>query len=309
MPVVRPPSSPPARHSLPPSRRTHAPIARPLTSSLLKLYDYPHPHKPGRWISGYDKAHALRTARMCIAVAQRLGFSQERIRSYFIACLLHDLGRAGLDQKLFGAIWSWAKRQNIPTRPKEWRMAYPETPYGKETEAFLLRYRPALEKMGIHMDGWVREQVEMRLGFARRLRRRLRVVRPDLARLGITWSPWMEKVMLYYYYPEKLSQAPQWVHQLAEILVACEQLEAYSNRRRGQDYYTRSTECFREAFEFLDTLMGKGIVSQPVMDAIRTLVAEGTFDHLLRAARGGTLSSSELRYLRSLTPGGLACQS
>ncbi len=99
---------------------------------ILRHYDYPHPQEPGKVIEGYDKAHALRTAKMSAAVAHHLGHDSDRVRLYQIACLLHDLGRAGLDQKLSGEIWTWAKSQGIPTRPAEWRARYPETVYGKE---------------------------------------------------------------------------------------------------------------------------------------------------------------------------------
>ena len=83
----------------------------------MALYDYPHPLQRGRIIRGYDRPHAARTARMCAAVATALGHGTERVRQYQIACLLHDLGRAGLDRQLFGKIWSWAKEHAIPTRP------------------------------------------------------------------------------------------------------------------------------------------------------------------------------------------------
>ena len=76
----------------------------------------------------------------------------------------------------------------------------------------------------------------MRLGYARRLAKRLRAVRSSLTQMGVRFEPWMQRVMLYYYYPEKLSRAQPWVKQLAEVLVACEQFEAYSNQRRGRDY-------------------------------------------------------------------------
>ena len=39
---------------------------------------------------------------MCVAVAMALGHGAERVRQYQIACLLHDLGRAGLDCRLLG---------------------------------------------------------------------------------------------------------------------------------------------------------------------------------------------------------------
>jgi len=237
---------------------------------------------------------------MCAAVANRLGHPSERVVTYQIACLLHDLGRSGLDRRLFGAIWSWARQRGIPTRPREWRAVHTGTRYGKETEAFLAMYGRDLEEAGIRMDSWAREQVEMRLGYARRLRRRLSAVRSQLTVLGVRWASWMEQVMLYYYYPEKLESAPGWVRQLAEILVACEQFEAYSNRRRGRDYYTRTRESLREAFDYLDKLQAEGILSRVVVGALRDLAAEGVFDCILAEARGGRLSQAERRELRGV---------
>jgi hypothetical protein len=235
---------------------------------------------------------------MCASVAQRLGHSPTTVRLYQIACLLHDLGRAGLDRRLFGRIWSWAKQRGIPTRPREWRAAYPQTRYGRETEAFVARYRAGLEAAGIVMDTRAREQIEMRLGYARRLTRRLREVRPRLAELGVSWSPWMKQVMLYYYYPEKLGRAKPWVRQLAEVLVACEQFEAYSNQRRGRDYYVRMKERLPEAFAYLDKLHAEGLLSRPVVIALQQLAAEGEFDQILHEARGTPLTRAERRWLR-----------
>ena len=275
-------------------------LPRSLLSQLRRLYDYQDPRKPGRIIRGYDWPHAVRTARMCAAVARRLDHPESRVTSYQIACLLHDLGRAGLDQKLFGAIWSWARTNGIPTRPREWRAVHPNTPYGRETEAFLDRYGGELQQLGVPVDEWTREQVEMRLGYARRLARQLRKVKPMLTELGVTWAPWMERVMLYYYYPEKLSRSPGWVRELAEILVACEQFEAYSNRQRGRDYYTRTRETLAEAFAYLDKLRVEGILGATVVDTVRVLAAGGAFDRILAEARGTALPRSEIRYLRGL---------
>lgn len=245
---------------------------------------------------------------MCAAVASRLGHPPERVTSYQIACLLHDLGRSGLDRTLFGAIWSWAKREGIPTRPREWRAVHPETRYGREAEAFWARYATALAGAGIPVDAWAKEQVEMRLGYARRLRRRLREVKPRLAKLGVSWSPWMGLVMLYYYYPERLEGAASWVRQLAEVLVACEQFEAYSNRRRGRDYYSRTRETLREAFAYLEKLRVEGILSEAVVGALRELAAEGAFDRILAESRGAVLSRADVRALRAMAPGGAACR-
>jgi len=273
-------------------------ISRSRINALMKLYDYPHPHDPERTIRGYDRPHAVRTARMCVAVADRLGHPQDRIQRYHVACLLHDLGRAGLDRQLFGTIWSWARHRGIPTRPREWRAIHPKTPYGRETEAFVSLYRRDLESSGVLMDAWAVEQIEMRLGYARRLARRLRTARPRLKTLGVEWKPWMQQVMLYYYYPERLVKAKAWVKQLAEILVACEQFEAYSNRRRGQDYYARKKESLPEAFTYLGKLEQEGILSIEVLNAVRILSAEGVFDTILEEARGEPLTRRDRRYLR-----------
>lgn len=282
------------------TRRPYVPplVPRALASKLLQLYDYPDPRRTGRVIRGYDGPHALRTARMCAAVAQRLGHRPSRLKQYQIACILHDLGRAGLDRRLFGKIWSWARAQGLPTRPREWRAIHPETPYGQETEAFVTLYKDALETAGIVMDRWACEQVEMRLGYARRLARRLRMVKPMLRDLGVTWSPWMGRIMLYYYYPEKLEGTQPWVRELAEILVACEQFEAYSNQRRGRDYYVRRREDLSEAFAYLDVLRREGIVSRAVLQSLRELAAEGCFDMLLEQAKGRPLSKRERALLR-----------
>ena len=284
-------------------KATYAKISLPQrqVKPLLQLYDVPHPLQPGRIIKGYDKAHALRTAHMCSAVAHALQAPLKKIPQYEVACLLHDLGRAGLEQRLFGKIWSWARSNNIPTRPKEWRRKYPSTPYGRETEAFLTKYTLQLENEGIRMNSWAGEQVEMRLGYARRLRRQCRSRQSEIHKLGVKWAPWMEKIMLYYYYPEKLKTSAHWIQQFAEILVACEQLEAYSNRQRGQDYYTRSKENFTEAFQYLDQLYRKNVVSLLVRNTIRQLTAEGCFDRILQAACGRPISIKEQRFLQSLT--------
>ena len=283
-------------------------ISESTVNALLQYYDYPHPEKPGEIIEGYDKDHVLRTAKMCAAVAHHLEYEPERIRQYQIACLLHDLGRAGLDQDLFGKIWTWARTHGIPTRPAEWRTKHPETIYGKETETFWNMYRSRLQDLGIQTGRWSKEQVEMRLGYARRLHRLIKQIKPKLKQHGIFWYAWMEKVTLYYYYPEKLEDAPLWVHELGEILVACEQLEAYSNRERGNDYYNRNSESFADAFNYLDRLKEKGQLSAKVLSAVRSLTAQGLFDEILKAARNGNMSEKDLDFLRSLNTEDKTCR-
>jgi hypothetical protein len=118
--------------------------------------------------------------------------------------------------------------------------------------------------------------------------------------MGVMWLPWMQQVMLYYYYPEKLATAEPWVRQLAEILVACEQFEAYSNQRRGRDYYVREKETLADAFAYLETLQQEGILSGRVMRALRRLTAQGEFDAILEEARGRVFTRSERRALRAV---------
>ena len=151
---------------------------------------------------GYDKAHAHRTARMCVPVAVELGHPLSRLKQFEVACLLHDMGRAGLDPKLFGKIWSWARQQGIPTRPREWRAKHPKTLYGQEAQAFVKRYHKELKKQGLDLTSAVQDQIDMRLGFARRLKKCLRPAKTTMQNTGIEWAPWMERIMLYYYYPE-----------------------------------------------------------------------------------------------------------
>ncbi len=275
-------------------------VSDSIVHSLLQYYDYPHPENPGEIIEGYDKNHALRTAKMCATVAHYIDYDKERIQNYQIACLLHDIGRAGLDQKLFGKIWTWARTNGIPTRPAEWREAHPETTHGEETDTFWKLYRSQLEALGIENTPWAKEQVEMRLGYARRLHRNINQIKQKLKQKGIQWTEWMEKITLYYYYPEKLKDDLNWVRELGEILVACEQSEAYSNRVRGGDYYNRDNESFADAFNYLDSLKEKGQLSAKVLTAVRHLTAQGLFDDILTEARNGQMLEKDLDFLRSL---------
>jgi hypothetical protein len=110
----------------------------------------------------------------------------------------------------------------------------------------------------------------------------------------------MQAVMLYYYYPEKLAEAKPWVRQLAEVLVACEQFEAYSNQRRGRDYYVRRKETIPEAFAYLGALEREGILSADVMRTLKRLAAAGTFDEVLTEARGRRLTPTDRKALRGM---------
>ena len=282
------------------SPKTFLLISESTAKSLLKFYDYPHPEKTNKIIEGYDKDHALRSAKMSAAVATYLGYDKEIVREYQIACILHDLGRAGLDKKLFGKIWTWAENHKIPSRPLEWREKYPQTEYGFETEAFWDMYASKIQEMGIKNIEWAKEQIEMRLGYARRLNRLIENIKPSLKKQGIEWTDWMQKVILYYYYPEKMKDSPGWMREFGEILVGCEKLEANSNRIRGKDYYNRVDESFEDAFNYLNKLKDEDRISEKVLFAIQTLVSEGLFDGILKEARNGYISKKELKFLRSI---------
>ena len=282
------------------SPKTFLLISESTAKSLLKFYDYPHPEKTNKIIEGYDKDHALRSAKMSAAVATYLGYDKDIVREYQIACILHDLGRAGLDKKLFGKIWTWAENHKIPSRPLEWREKYPQTEYGFETDAFWDMYSSKIQEMGIKNIEWAKEQIEMRLGYARRLNRLIENIKPSLKKQGIEWTDWMQKVILYYYYPEKMKDSPRWMREFGEILVGCEKLEANSNRIRGKDYYNRVDESFEDAFNYLNKLKDEDRISEKVLFAIQTLVSEGLFDGILKEARNGYISKKELKFLRSI---------
>ena len=60
-----------------------------------------------------------------------------------------------------------------------------------------------------------------------------------------------------------------------------------------------------EAFAYLSALSGEGILSDDVVQALRRLAGEGTFDSILEEARGCPLSKAERQYLRGLVLGGV----
>ena len=161
-------------------------------------------------------------------------------------------------------------------------------------------YSSKIQEMGIKNIEWAKEQIEMRLGYARRLNRLIENIKPSLKKQGIEWTDWMEKVILYYYYPEKMNDSPGWMREFGEILVGCEKLEANSNRIRGKDYYNRVDESFEDAFNYLNKLKNEDRISEKVLFAIQTLVAEGLFDSILEEARNGYISKKELKFLRSI---------
>lgn len=285
----------PPRHSLVDTRTRLA---------LLALYEVPDPDHPGGIIPGYDQEHAERTTRIVRMLAQALRLDPRWYEDLEVTCLLHDLGRAGMDPQLFGAVFTLAERRGIPVRIRQFLEKYPDVPEVEAAERFIALLTPDLERAGIPIDPRLREHVEMRLDFRGRLRRVLAQSKPRLAAVGVHVAPWMETVMLYYYYPHLMEGQPPDVRLMGEILVACENFEAYNNARRGRDYYGRSAEQLRSVFEALAEFVRQGLVSERVMKALRSLTAAGQLDDVIKEARGlpasAELPAADQAYQREL---------
>jgi len=236
-------------------------------TALLALYDTLDPAS-GRPIPGYDRDHAERTTRLVMRLARDLGVEDAYRADLEVACLLHDLGRAGMDPRLFGRIFAVAQEVGLPVRLREFLAAYPQVVEARATEHYLSLLRPALESRAIPVDQRVVEHVRMRMDFKARLRETLAQKAPELRSLGVTVRPWMEKVMHYYYYPREIEGQPSQVRLMAMALVACENFEAYNNRQRGRDYYGREQERLSDVFAALDRFRDEGLVSAEVLDAL-----------------------------------------
>ena len=142
------------------------------------------------------------------------------------------------------------------------------------------------------------------MAFKARLREVLADRKPELSSLGITVKPWMEKVMLYYYYPQDIVGEAEEVRLIGMMLVACENFEAYNNWRRGRDYYARPKERLRDVFTALDVFQKDGLVSPEVMATLRTLTASGDLTPVIKESRGMTpnepLPDDDLEFLQEL---------
>lgn len=257
-----------------------------LWERLLALYDAPDPERPGLTIPGYDKEHAERATRLVLRVARRLGVDATLLPKLEVTALLHDIGRAGMNPQLFGIIFESAQAAGLPVRVTELAACYPQV--GKDGAAafYVELVRPVLAAKGLAVDERVRDHIDMRMAFAQRLRCILQQRQAELERLGITVEPWMEQVMLYYYYPEKMEGAPEQVRLMGEVLVACENFEAFNNQRRGRDYYGRRRESMREAVQVLRRFLEQGLISRLVYGAVLQLAAAGEFDDVVRESRG-----------------------
>jgi hypothetical protein len=253
---------------------------------LLTMYDVPDPERPGRLIPGYDRDHAERTTRIVHLAARASGLPSKWLPGLEVTTLLHDLGRAGMDPELFGKIFGIAQEIGLPIRIRDLRAAYPQVTEEQAPAFFIARIAPALERHGVALTPSVRDHILMRMDFKGRLRQQLRLRQPELSSHGITLEPWMERVMLYYYYPQDMAGEQHDVRHMGMLLVACENFEAYNNRQRGKDYYGRRDEQLREVFSALSGFERNGLVSAQVMAALKGLTASGALDAIIRESRG-----------------------
>lgn len=278
-----------------------------LRRNLLSLYDAPSPGDPSRVVTGYDKAHAERATRIVLALAGELGLAGNWLADLEVTCLLHDLGRAGMDSRLFGSIFRLAEERGVPVRLSEMRERYPELDEEHACGHFLDLMAPVFHEAGIAITPAVADHVAMRLDFKGRLRRVLDECAPKLAVWGVAVQPWMEKVMLYYYYPALIEDEPEEVRRMGMMLVAGENFEAYNNHERARDYYLGREATLVAVFDALDGFERRGLVDGTVMDALRRVTASGRLDEVIKESRGMAsdepLPPEDVAFQRALAAG------
>ena len=279
-----------------------------LRRNLLSLYDAPSPGDSSRIAPGYDKAHAERASRIVLALADELAVPRERLADLEVTCLLHDLGRAGMDPHLFGRIFRLAEERGVPVRLSEMRERYPDLDEAHACGHFLDLMAPAFHEAGLEITPAVADHVAMRLDFKGRLRRVLAECGPKLAAWGVAVHPWMEKVMLYYYYPALIEDEPEGTRRMGMMLVAGENFEAYNNHERARDYYLGRDASLAAVFSALDQFERRGLVDAVVMDALRRLTASGRLDGVIKESRGmaddDPLPPEDLAFQRALAASG-----
>lgn len=273
-------------------------------AKLLALYDVPDPASPGWVIAGYDKAHADRTARVVLRVAKRLGFPEDKLEKLEATALLHDIGRAGMDPQLFGRIFRAAQAHGLPLRVHEVAARYPHVSKAQAMDFFLTLVKPVLAKEGIPLDSRTLDHIAMRMASDRRVRRVLRERAPELRALGVAVEPWMEQVILYYYYPEVMEGAPDDVRLMGMLLVACENFEARNNADRARDYYADGRPSLRGAFTMVREFVRTGMVTPRIYEALRDLTLRGDLDDVVRECQGlppdAPLHEEDRRFLQEL---------
>jgi hypothetical protein len=272
-------------------------------TALLAMYDAVDP-RTGAVIPGYDRDHSERTTRIVLRAARAVGLDPYWYPGLEVTCLLHDLGRAGMDPDLFGRIFGAAQERGLPVRIAELRARYAGVTDEDALPFFVDLIAPVLKERGIEVTPAVLDHIAMRMNFKGRLRRMLAQREPELRSLGIAIEPWMETVMLYYYYPHGMDGQPDDVRLMGMLLVACENFEAYNNVRRGRDYYGRKGEQLRDVFTTLEGFQARGLVSARVMAALRRLTAAGELDAIIKESRGlppgAPLPEEDLAFQREL---------
>ena len=143
-------------------------------------------------------------------------------------------------------------------RLSEMRERYPELDEAHACAHFLDLMAPVFHEAGIPMTPAVADHVAMRLDFRGRLRRVLDECAPKLAAWGVAVHPWMEKVMLYYYYPALIEDEPDEVRRMGMMLVAGENFEAYNNHERARDYYLGREATLAAVFDALGGFERRG---------------------------------------------------
>lgn len=279
-------------------------LTKAARDKLLSLYDVPDPEHPGRTLPGYDRGHAERATRLLLLVAHALGLSAGREQELEVTGLLHDLGRTGMDPVLFARIFSIAHANGMPLRLPGLRAAYPSVPADEAPIFYIKLLRPRLEADGLAVDARVIDHIRMRMDFRGRFREQLGASQEVLHSLGLAFHPWMEKIALYYYYPEEMEGEVPDVRLLGMAQVVCENFEALNNARRGRDYYGRQQERLEDVFNVLAGFVMDGLVSPQAVTCLKALAASGALTDIICESRGlspdSDLPPEELAYLRAL---------
>jgi hypothetical protein len=243
--------------------------------ALLILYDTPDPDQPGRMLPGYDRDHARRTTAIVLRVAPEVGIGSEWLERLEVTALLHDLGRAGVDPVLFGQIFTLAQEAGLPVRLPEFKELYPNAKEELVPDLWLDMARTVLEENHIYVTSQLRGHIAMRMDYKGRFRGQLERHAGLLVSLGAMVEPWMEKIILYYYYPHLMEGEDSIVRRMGMLLVACENFEAYNNARRERDYYGRDRETMKDAFTTLESFRKRGLVDADIIASLACVAATG----------------------------------
>ena len=255
------------------------------SEALLALYDTFDPSQSGRMLPGYDRDHARRTTAIVLRVAPEVGIDSEWTERLEVTALLHDLGRAGIDPVLFGRIFTLAQEAGLPVRLPEFKDLYPNATEELIPDLWLDMAKTVLDDNHVCVTSQLRVHIAMRMDYKNRLRGKLERHTGLLGSLGAMVEPWMEKVILYYYYPHLMEGENNTVRRMGMLLVACENFEAYNNARRGRDYYGRDRETMQDAFAKLESFQQGGLVDADIVASLACVAATGALDSIVQEAR------------------------